>query len=136
LNLGAGQPALALDRLYLIGGKPVAFAQAWLVPEVAALSRTKAELISTEDMMQAVGIRLASARVSIRAETAGAAIGRLLQIPARAPVLVLRREAVGGDGGIKETGRISFCSDSYELVCSMPNPAVTQSLFDIRNVEA
>ena len=39
LNTAANQPALALDRLYLIGGKPVALAQAWLAPEVGASCR-------------------------------------------------------------------------------------------------
>jgi GntR family transcriptional regulator len=135
-GLRSGVPLLELDRLYLIGGKPVALAHAWLAPEVASLSRAKAELISTEDMMRAVGIRIVATRVSIRAETAGAATGRLLQISARAPVLALRREAIADDGAIKEAGRISFCSDSYELACSMHNPDSMQSLFDIRNVEA
>ena len=38
----------------------------------------KADLISTEDMMRAAGIRIASSQVSIRAEAAGTAVGRLL----------------------------------------------------------
>src|SRR5215207_506258 len=44
LRLFPGQPALALDRLYLIGRRPVALAQAWLVPEIATLPRAKADL--------------------------------------------------------------------------------------------
>jgi GntR family transcriptional regulator len=134
LNLHGGQPALALDRLYLIGGRPVAVAQAWLVPEVAALPRSKAVLISTEDMMRDVGIRVASSQISIRAEAAGTGVGKLLNISARSPVLVLRREALGDDGAVKEAGRISFWSDAYELVCSTHNLRLTESLFDIRNV--
>lgn len=135
LNLPPGEPALRLDRLYLIDGKPVAFAQACLVPEVATLARGKAALISTEDMMRDVGIRVVSSQVGIRAETAGAVVGRLLKISARAPVLVLRRKTFGDDGMIKEVGRISFCSDAYELVCSTHGLNPAQSLFDIRNVE-
>ena len=45
-------------------------AQAWLVPEIAARPRAKADLISTEDMMRAAGIRIATSQVSIRAEAA------------------------------------------------------------------
>jgi GntR family transcriptional regulator len=105
------------------------------VPEVATLARGKAALISTEDMMRDVGIRVVSSQVGIRAETAGAVVGRLLKISARAPVLVLRRKTFGDDGMIKEVGRISFCSDAYELVCSTHGLNPAQSLFDIRNVE-
>ena len=134
-NLPPGEPALCLDRLYLIAGTPVALAQARLVPEVAALARDKAALISTEDMMRDVGIRVASSQVAICAEAAGAVVGRLLKISPRAPVLVLRRTTFGDDRRIKEVGRISFCSDGYELVCSTYGLNPAQSLFDIRNVE-
>src|SRR6185503_10842417 len=37
LGLGDGQPALRLDRLYQVGGRPVALARAWLAPEVGVL---------------------------------------------------------------------------------------------------
>jgi GntR family transcriptional regulator len=136
LNLRDGQKAVAHDRLYLIANRPAAFGQSWLVPDVAALPRVKADLLSTEDMMREVGIRVASSQVAIRAEAAGAKIGKLLKLPARAPVLVLHRTSVGDDGAIKETNRIWFRSDSYELICSTQNPSPMQGLFDIRNVGA
>jgi len=134
LNLRRGQKALGLDRRYLIGGRAVAFAQAWLAPEVAALPRAKADLISTEDMMRAAGIRIAASQVSIRAEAAGATVGRVLKLPARTPVLVLRRKAIGADGIVKEASRVWFCSDAYELVCT-ENPGAAENVFAIRNVE-
>ncbi len=134
LNLAPDQPALALDRLYLIEGRPVALAQAWLVSEVAALPRTTAKLISTEDMMRQVGIVIASSQVRMRAEAAGAMVGRALRISPRAPVLVLRRRSVGDDGLVKEVGRIWFCSDAYEFVCSTEKASRSQGLFDIHNV--
>jgi GntR family transcriptional regulator len=127
--------ALSLERLYLIGNKPVAVTQAWLVPAVAQLPRAKAELISTEDMMRAVGIIIASTQVAIRAEAAGARVGRLLKISARAPVLELHRKAFGADGAAKEIGRVWFCSDSYQFVCSTGTVGSEGSLFDIRNIE-
>ena len=83
-------------------------AQAWLAPEVAALPRAKAELLSTEDMMRVAGIQLASSQVSIRAEAAGTTVGKLLKLSARTPVLVLRRKAIGSDGRVKEAGRVWF----------------------------
>jgi GntR family transcriptional regulator len=135
LALDPGQAALRLDRLYQIGGRPVVLAQAWLVPEIAALPRAKAELISTEDMMRAAGIPIASSQVSIRAEAAGVTAGRLLKLSARTPVLVLRRKAIGSDGRVKEAGRVWFRSDAYELVCTTGSPGPAESLFDIRTVK-
>jgi GntR family transcriptional regulator len=134
LGLAAGREALRLERLYQIGGQPVALAQAWLVPVVGALPRAKAELISTEDMMRTAGIQIASSQVSIRAEPAGAAAGKLLKLSARAAALVLRRKSVGIDGRIKEIDCVWFRSDAYELVCTTRSPGASESLFDIRNV--
>jgi GntR family transcriptional regulator len=135
LSLDRAAPALAFDRLYLIAGQPVALVQAWLVPDVAKLPRAKAELVSTEDMMREAGIRVASSQISIRAEAAGAVVGRHLKLSARTPVMVLRRTAFGADRKVKETGRISLRSDAYELVCTAHSLGPAQSLFDIRNVE-
>ena len=134
LDLRPGRPALALDRLYLIRGRPVALAQAWLAPEVRALPRTTAKLISTEDMMHQAGIVIASSLVTMRAETAGAVVSRVLKISPRAPVLVLRRQTVGDDGVVKEVGNVWFCSDGYEFVCSTGSPRRAETLFDIRHV--
>jgi GntR family transcriptional regulator len=134
LVLAAGQPALRLDRLYLIDGRAVALAQAWLVPEVGKLASATAKLLSTEDMMRQVGIVIACSEVTMRAETAGAVIGRALNISPRAPVLVLRRRTLGHDGAIKEVGRVWFCSDHYEFLCSTEKAGSTERLFDIRNV--
>ena len=134
LNTAPKQPALALDRLYLIGGRPVALAQAWLVAEVGALSSTTAKLMSTEDMMRQVGIVIASSQVTMRAALPGAAVARVLDISPRAPVLILHRRTVGDDGAIKEVGNAWFCSDGYEFVCATGNPNRMESLFDFRNV--
>jgi GntR family transcriptional regulator len=134
MGLAGGQAALSLERLYLIGAKPVAFAEDWLVPEVGAVSHAKASLISTEDMMREVGIRIAHAQIAIRAEPAGALTARHLKISARAPVLVLRREAFGADGAVKEIGRLWFCSDRYEVFCSTQDPRAAEGLFTMRNV--
>jgi GntR family transcriptional regulator len=126
------QSALALDRLYLVGGRPVALAQAWLAPEIATLSRAQADLISTEDMMRAAGLRIATSQVSLRAEAAGATIGRRLRLAARAPVLVLRRNALDADGVAKEVSRVWFCSDAYELVCTETS---AENVFIIRSAQ-
>jgi GntR family transcriptional regulator len=134
LDLGPQRPALTLDRLYLIDGRPVALAKAWLVPEVGALSRATARLMSTEDLMRRVGIAIASSKVTMRAEAAGAVVGRVLNISSRAPVLVLRRTTLGDDGKVKEVGRVWFCSDAYEFVCSTGGPVGKEGLFDIRNI--
>jgi GntR family transcriptional regulator len=126
--------ALSLERLYFIDGKPVALSTAWLVPAVAALPRARAELISTEDMMRAVGIHIVSTQVAIRAGAAGARVGRLLRVSSRAPLLVLGRTALGPDGAAKEIGHVWFCSDSYQFVCSTRMESAMEALFDIRNV--
>ena len=134
LGLGLHERTLRLDRLYLIDGRPVALAQVWLVAEVATLARATAKLMSTEDMMRQVGIVVAASEVTMRAEAAGAVVGRALKISARAPVLVLRRRSFGDDGAGKEVGRVWFCSDAYEFVCPTRRPASAEGLFDIRNV--
>lgn len=134
MGLAPGQAALSLDRLYLIGAKPVAFARDWLVPEVAAISHAKASLISTEDMMREVGIRIAHAEIAIRAEPAGALAASHLKTSARAPMLVLRRQAFGTDGRVKESGRLWFCSDRYEFFCSTQDPRAAEGPFAMRNV--
>jgi GntR family transcriptional regulator len=134
LGLAPGSDSLSLERLYYIDRKPVALTAAWLVPAVAALPRARAELISTEDMMHAVGIQVASTQVAIRADAAGARVGRLLQLSPRAPVLVLHRTALGSDGVATEIGHVWFCSDSYQFVCSTQTQDSPEALFDIRNV--
>jgi DNA-binding GntR family transcriptional regulator len=70
----------------------------------------------------------------MRAESAGARVGRSLRISPRAPVLVLRRKTVADDGLVKEVVRVWFCSDGYEFVSSTTVPGRLVSLFDIRNV--
>jgi GntR family transcriptional regulator len=135
LGLAPGGQAVAFQRLYFIEDQPVAVADGWLVPEVAAVSRAKAELISTEDMMTAVGIRIASTQVTLRAVAAGARVGRLLKLLARAPVLELNRTALGVDGAVKQTGRFWLCSDRYHLGLSAPDSAAAESLFDLRHAE-
>ena len=129
------EKALSLERLYLIDSKPVALTEAWLVPAVAALPRAKAELISTEDMMRAVGIRIASTQVvDPRRGGRCAGLAGCLKLSPRAPVLGLRRKAFGADGAAKEVGRVWFCSDSYQFVCSTQSAGSGGGLFDIRNV--
>jgi GntR family transcriptional regulator len=134
MGLAPGQSALMLERLYLIGAKPVAFARDWLVPEVAAIPHVKASLISTEDMMREVGIRVAHAEIAIRAEPAGALAARHLKTSTRAPMLVLRRQAFGDDGKVKESGRHWFCSDRYEFFRSSRDPRAAEGLFAMRSV--
>jgi GntR family transcriptional regulator len=135
LGLRPGARALAFERLYLIDRKPVALTAAWLVADVAAVPRIKAELISTEDMMHAAGIHIAATQVAIRAKTAGARIGRLLGISARAPVIELNRKALGADGAVKETGRMWIGSDSYQLACSTQETGPPVRMFDFRKAE-
>lgn len=134
LNLRSGEQALALDRLYLIDDQPVALGKVWLAPEVGALPRSTAKLMSTEDMMRQVGIVIASTQVAMRAEAAGAACGRVLKISAMAPVLVLRRKSIADDGVVKELCEVWFCSDRYEFVCASRGSIRAENLFDIRAV--
>jgi GntR family transcriptional regulator len=140
MRLAASETALALDRLYCIGDKPIGLAQDWLDPAIARIPRARAEVISTEEMMRACGIAIDYSQISIRAETAGAALGRVLRLSPRAAVLVHRRRSVGIDGAAKEIARLSVCSESYEFVGSTNriNPSglgPMESLFDIGTVE-
>lgn len=134
LDLAAGQKALALDRLYMIGEKPVALGEDWLHPRAAEVPRAKASLISTEDILHQVGIRLAHAETAIRAEAAGTRVRKLLRVGARSPILVLRRTAFSEDGGVKEITRFSFCTDSYEFFFSTREQGAEPNPLAIRNV--
>lgn len=134
MNLRPGQPALALTRRYLIAARPVMLGEDWLVAEAAGVPRTTAGLISTEDILHKIGVRLAFAETSIRAEPVGAATGRLLGVASRSPVLVLRRKAFSPEGEVKEFGRLSFCSDSYEFFFSTKEPGAAGNPLAIRNV--
>jgi GntR family transcriptional regulator len=135
MRLRPGADALSFQRLYLIGAEPIATTDTWLAPEVVAVPRAKAELISTEDMMIAVGIRIASTQVALRAVAAGARIGKLLKLSARAPVLELRRSALAADGAVKQTGCFWLCSDRYQLVRATASGSAAEDLFDLRHVE-
>lgn len=140
MHLAPGEMALALDRLYRVGDKPIGLAQDWLDPSIARIPRARAETISTEEMMRVAGIVVDYAEITIRAETAGAALGRRLRISPRAAVLVHRRQSIGLDGAVKEIARISVCSESYEFVGSTRRLAPSgrspmESLFDIRTVK-
>lgn len=132
MQLKPGEPALAVDRLYMIGGKPVVLAFGWLTKAAAGISRAKAELIATEDMLRESGLSVASSHVTLRAQAAGEAIGKLLRVSARAPLLVLERTTTASDGSVNEFGRIHFCSDSYEIVFSHHEAA----LFGIQPMRA
>jgi GntR family transcriptional regulator len=118
MHLKPGEHALVVDRLYMVGGKPVVLALGWLAKAAAGIPRAKAELIATEDMMREAGLAVATSHVTLRAQAAGETIGKLLRVSARAPLLVLQRITSGPDGAVNEFGRIHFCSDSYEIVLS------------------
>jgi GntR family transcriptional regulator len=118
MRLQAGESALAVDRLYMIGSKPVVLALGWLSGAAAGIPRAKAELIATEDMMREAGLAITHSHVTLRAQAAGASIGKLLGVSARTPLLILQRTTSGPDGAVNEFGRVYFCSDSYEIVFS------------------
>lgn len=140
MRLSPGDKALALDRLYLIGNRPIGLAQVWLDPVIAAIPRIRAAAIPTAEMLRESGIVIARSEISIRAETAGATTAKLLKISPRAAVLVHRRRCLGEDGTAKEIARLSVCSDSYEFVASTERLRPSgisplESLFDVRSVE-
>jgi GntR family transcriptional regulator len=132
MRLRQGGSALAVDRLYMIGSKPVALALGWLDEAAAGISRATAELIATEDMMRQAGLSVAASNVTLRAQTAGATIGKLLRVSARAPLLFLQRVSSGPDGSVIEYGRMYFCSESYEIVLSHHETG----MFGIQQVQA
>ncbi|MGV3634620.1 MAG: UTRA domain-containing protein, partial [Pseudorhodoplanes sp.] len=118
MQLKPGTAALAVDRLYMIGSRPAVLALGWLTEAAAGMPRAKAELIATEDMLREAGLAVASSHVTLRAQAAGEAVGRLLRVSPRTPLLLLERRTTGPDGAVNEFGRIYFCSDSYEIMIS------------------
>lgn len=133
-GLEAGEPALALSRLYYVDGRPVGFGEDWLVAQAAQVPRATANLISTENILRQVGIAVAYSETRITSESATTAMRTLLKVTARAPLLVLKRSVYGEDGKIKEFGRLTFCTDRYEFFFSTREKELAPSPFGIRSV--
>jgi len=134
MGLEEGEVALALTRLYYMDTKPVGLGEDWLIAGAAMVPRSTANLISTENILRQIGVALAYSETSIVAEAATAALRKHLKVPARAPVMVLKRSAYGEDGKIKEIGRLSFCTERYEFFFSTRQQEADTSPLIIRSV--
>jgi GntR family transcriptional regulator len=123
LGLKEGARPMRFQRLYVLDGKPVALAEAWLTPQASSVSWDEVETHSTYAILQGLlGFRIARADMAIRAHMAGKALGRVLAVPARAPVLLLVRVSFDADGVPREVTHFTVNSEAYEFTLSASGP--------------
>ncbi len=119
LNLDATEKPMRLQRLYILGGKPVGVAQAWLTSAAQRVTRAQAERHATYEILQDVlGFAMSRADMAIRAQIAGAAIGKLLGIPPRSALLLLVRTSYDTEGTPREVTHFLVNSEAYEFTFS------------------
>lgn len=135
MSLDAGEQALALERLYLIDGTPVAFCEDWLHPRAATVSRARANFISTEDILHEVGFRVTQTETVIRAEMPNERIKGILELGRDSAVMAMHRSAFVEDGTAKEIARSWFCSDGYELCFSSRDQGARTGPLSVRSIE-
>lgn len=123
LKLEKGMRSMRFQRLYVLDGKPVGLAEAWLTPEASSVSWGEVETHSTYAILQRLlGFRIARADMSIRARVAGNALAKILKIPARASVLLLARTSFDAAGVPRELTHFTVNSEAYEFTLSATGP--------------
>jgi GntR family transcriptional regulator len=123
LELAEDARPMRFQRLYVLDGKPVGVTEAWLTPEASRVTWAEVEVHSTYAILQKLlGYRITRADMAIRAGVAGKSLGRLLEIPARASVLVLARVSFDTAGKPREATNFTVNSEAYEFTLSAQGP--------------
>jgi DNA-binding GntR family transcriptional regulator len=108
LGLPDGEPVLALERLRLAGGEPLAVLRNYLPVGLVTLTPEELERTGLYQLMRAAGIRLHLATQTVGARSATAAEARLLGERRNAPLLTMQRIVYD------DTGRaVEFASHYY-----------------------
>jgi GntR family transcriptional regulator len=123
LKLKPGVRPMRFQRLYVLDGKPVGLAEAWLTPEASGVSWSEVETHPTYAILQKLlGFRIARADMAIRARIAGKALGKTLAIPAGAAVLLLVRTSFDIAGVPREVTHFTVSPEAYEFTLSAGGP--------------
>jgi GntR family transcriptional regulator len=123
LKLSPGAKPMQLQRLYVLDGKPVALARAWLTPEANSVTWRQAETHATYEILQKLlHMRIARSEMAIRALIAGRTLGKLLQVPPSAPLLMLLRTSFDTADNAREVTHFAVNSEAYEFTLSGKGP--------------
>jgi GntR family transcriptional regulator len=107
---------MRLLRRYVVKRKPLAIADIFLHPMAKAISWEVAERHDTYTIFgEFLGTRVARASATIRAEVAGRAVGRLLDLRPSAAVLVLIQTHYAASGEVLVRSALRVRADAYEL---------------------
>jgi GntR family transcriptional regulator len=108
-------PAMLVVRLYKLDDAP--FAVTYVHMHAVAADVTRDEIVATPiyHIMERLGQRIARAELTIRAQAAGHGPGRLLEVSATEPVLILDRTSYAESGEALENTVCYLRSDTYEF---------------------
>lgn len=113
-KLGA-DVAMLVMRLYKLDSAPFALTTIHLHPVAVDVSREEVAVTPIYRIMERLGKKIARADLTIRAQAAGQVPGRLLEIAAAEPVLILDRTSYDESGAALENTLCYLRSDSYEF---------------------
>ena len=106
-----------LERLHRVDGVPVALAQTCLLPEAGVISREQAQTLPSYEMLEKLaGWRIVDADMSVTAVAAASDMAAYLEIPARGPLLVLRRTSRLADGRACEATVFHIRPERFDLI--------------------
>lgn len=107
---------LYLERLHRVDGAPVALAQTCMLPEADAVSRKEAAALPSYEMLARLGWHVVDAEISVTAVAAASEIAAYLDVPAGAPLLVLRRTSRLANGRACEATVFHIRPERFDLV--------------------
>jgi DNA-binding GntR family transcriptional regulator len=120
LGLADGEPVLALERLRLAHGEPLAVLRNYLPVDLVTLSSEALERTGLYQLMRAAGVRLHLATQTVGARSATAAEARLLGERRSAPLLTMWRTVYDDSGRAVEFASHYYRASlySFEFVLS------------------
>ncbi|MGH7714467.1 MAG: GntR family transcriptional regulator, partial [Vulcanimicrobiaceae bacterium] len=113
-KLGTNSAMLAV-RLYKLDDAPFAVVYVHMHAVAANTTRDEVAVTPIYHIMERLGHRLTRAELTIRAQAAGQGPGRLLDVAAAEPVLILDRTSYAESGEAMENTVCYLRSDAYEF---------------------
>jgi GntR family transcriptional regulator len=109
-----------LRRLYLVDDEPFALVESYLPPQASGLTWEQVNRNPIYVLLERLlSMSVQNAEIRIRACQAGAAIGQVLGLPARAALLVMERESFGADRMLRERTSFYIRPENYEFTLSV-----------------
>jgi DNA-binding GntR family transcriptional regulator len=113
LGIEPGTPVVAVERLRLARGRPLALMRNWLPAELCELDADLLTARGLYELVRSSGVHLRLANQRIGAVAATARQARLLEVRRGAPLLTLERTTYDDTGRPVELGRHVYRADSY-----------------------